>query len=85
MNGTDAATRAAEHLTELTGREAEAVVGLERADGRWKITLEALELSRVPNTTDVMAAYEVELDDDGGLMGCHRVRRYARGATDEEH
>ena len=47
------------------------------------MTVDVLELSRVPNTTDVMASYVVQLDDRGGLLGYKRDRRYLRGADDD--
>jgi hypothetical protein len=84
VNGSDAAGAAVSVLAELTGREAEAVVGLEKDDDGWKVLLETVELHRVPSTTDVMATFEVALDGDGELLGCRRLSRYARGATHEE-
>lgn len=84
MNGTEAARTAVRHLADLTGRETEAVVGLDKDDDGWRILLETVELRRVPSTTDVLATYEVALDSDGELNGCRRVQRYSRGATREE-
>lgn len=84
MNGSEAAGTAIRVLADLTGREAEAVVGLEKDDDGWKVLLETVELHRVPSTTDVLATFEVALDSDGDLRGCRRTSRYARGATQEE-
>lgn len=71
-------------IDELTGYDPEAVTALEwDGDGeQWTITVDVLELSRVPNTTDVMAAYEVQLDEQGTLRGYRRTRRFLRGATE---
>lgn len=80
----DAANRAMAELRSLTGKEAEGVIGLERTDEGWTVTVEALELRRVPNTTDVLATYAVDLDRSGDMVGYRRVRRYVRGAPDEE-
>lgn len=76
------ANRAASELLQLTGNEVEGVVGLERMehDG-WKVQVEVLELRRIPDTTDVLALYEVDADDDGSLMGYRRLRRYTRGSA----
>jgi hypothetical protein len=73
-------------LQELTGKDAEAVTRLEPADedGGWRVWLEVLELERVPNTTDLLASYELELDGDGELLSYRRVRRYARSEQLEE-
>src|SRR3954454_13445451 len=73
------AAEAARQLVELTGKEPEGVVGLDRSDGGWTVEVEVLEVSRIPNTTDVLAMYEVEVDGKGSLQGYRRVRRYVRG------
>ena len=73
------AAEAARQLVELTGKEAEGVVGLDRSDDGWKVEVEVLEVRRIPNTTDVLAMYEVEVDGKGSLQGYRRVRRYVRG------
>ena len=41
------------------------------------------ELPRIPNTTDVMASYVVQLDEGGGLLGYKRERRYLRGEAEQ--
>jgi hypothetical protein len=85
VRATDIVQKARQQLSELTGREAENVLGVERGgdeDG-WRVTLEMLELSRVPNTMDLLGCYVVRLDDDGDLVEYSRTRRYARGQADE--
>jgi hypothetical protein len=73
------ATTARTQLAELTGRRPESVLGLRKDDDGWKVTVELVELSRVPNSTDLLGCYVVTLDDDGELVGYERVRRYQRG------
>ena len=84
MTGPEAVKRARHHVHGLTGKEAEAVVGLEKGDDGWKVLVDVVELHRVPNTTDVLATYEVALDDEGELAGCRRLHRYVRGSTQED-
>jgi len=79
MTGTRVAGEAARQLLELTGKQAEGVIGLERTEDGWKVEIEVLELSRIPNTTDVLASYEVTVDSDGELEGYKRLHRYVRG------
>jgi hypothetical protein len=80
----DVVRKAREQLGELTGRQAENVLGVERnGDDGWKVTFEVLELSRVPNTMDLLGCYEVHVDGDGDLVEYSRTRRYARGQADE--
>ena len=69
-------------IEELTGYEAEAVTALEWDGDQWQVTVDVLELARVPNTTDVLGSYEVQLDEQGTLRGYRRAGRYTRGQVD---
>jgi hypothetical protein len=88
MKGADARTvrrmtdRAREFLQELSSVDVESVSGLDRTQSGWLVTLEAVEVRRIPESTDVLATYEVELDDDGDLARYERLRRYARAQSD---
>jgi hypothetical protein len=42
------------------------------------VTLEVVELRRIPESTDVLASYEVELDGDGNFLSFERGGRYSR-------
>jgi hypothetical protein len=64
---------------ELTGHAPEAVTGLEWDGEYWQVSVDVLELARIPNTTDVMACYVVQLDETGTLRGYRRTARYQRG------
>jgi hypothetical protein len=68
---------------QLTGYKPEAVTGLEWDGELWRITVDALELARIPNTTDVIGEYLVQLDENGTLRGYRRVRRYQRAQGTE--
>jgi Gas vesicle synthesis protein GvpO len=82
MQPVEAIHEAKQQLTEITGLEPETVSALDPDDGGgWVVHVEALELSRVPNTMDVLASYEVTLSNDGELRGFRRVRRYNRSST----
>jgi len=78
---------AREQLAELIGRQPEGILGVERAgddDGGWRVTLEVLELERVPNSTDLLGCYVAHMDDKGDLLEYQRLRRYQRGQPDED-
>lgn len=78
------ATQARELLLSVRGVEAESVSGVERtASNGWRVTLEVVELRRIPESTDVLASYEVELDGDGGFLGFSRGRRYNRSQAED--
>ena len=79
----DLVRQAKRHLVELTGHEPESVSGVERnGDGGTRIRLEVVELERIPRTTDVLASYELTLDDKGQLVDCTRVGRYSRSSAE---
>jgi Gas vesicle synthesis protein GvpO len=78
------ARAAYKQLAELTGRPVESVLGLRQDDDGWKITMEVVELSRIPNSTDLLGCYVVTVDDDGELVGYERVSRYQRGQAGGE-
>src|SRR3954462_8730161 len=78
---------AQDQLGELIGRQPEGILGVERDDGDdggWRVTLEVLELERVPNSTDLLGCYVAKVDDDGDLLEYQRLRRYQRGQPDED-
>jgi hypothetical protein len=79
-----AARRAAQYVADFTGRHPENVISVERHDGAWQVGVEVVETHRIPDTTDVLAIYDVHLDGAGELLSYRRMRRYARGQLDKE-
>jgi hypothetical protein len=86
LSAIDLARAAKAAVQELTGYRAEATTALEWDDesDTWQVTVEVLELARVPNTTDVIGAYEIRLDPQGSLRGYRRLRRFPRGEPRED-
>jgi Gas vesicle synthesis protein GvpO len=74
----DAVNRARELLRDLRGVDAESVSSVAPADGGWVVGLEVVEVRRIPDSTDVLATYEVQLDNAGGVRRFERVHRYHR-------
>ena len=74
--------RARAQLEELLERRVETVSSLERTHNGWVASLEVVELSRIPESTDLLASYEMELDEDLNLRRYQQVRRYHRGRPD---
>ncbi|MWA08469.1 gas vesicle protein GvpO [Streptomyces sp. BA2] len=70
-------------LTELIGHRAEGVSAVcpNESDG-WRVSVDVLEVARIPDTTSLLATYEVDLDAHGRLTQYRRVRRYRRGWAD---
>jgi hypothetical protein len=85
LSGRDIIARVRRDLPELLGRPIESVLGLERDDDNgWNVTVTVVELSRIPNSTDLIGAYAVKVDRDGELIGWRRNRRYHRNQADED-
>ena len=74
-----AARKAAEVVANLTGRTPESVVSVQRSNDGWLVGVEVVEVHRIPDSTDILAIYEAELDEHGELLSYHRTRRYPRG------
>ncbi len=85
LSGREVIERVREEFPPLLGRPVETVLGIERdEDSGWTATVEVVELSRIPTSTDVLVAYSVTLDSAGELTGYRRIRRYHRNQADEE-
>lgn len=68
----------------LTRRDAEGVVSMRATnEGGWSVGVEVVETRRIPDSADILAVYEVELDEDLELVGFLRTRRYLRGRGDQ--
>ena len=78
------AAEAKKELMALTGKDTEGVTGLEKNEDGWLVRVEVVELRRIPDTTDVLALYEVQTDSHGSLESYKRVRRYVRGVPDND-
>jgi hypothetical protein len=85
LSAREAIEQVRREFPELLGRPVESVLGIERDDeSGWKVTVQVVELARIPSSTDVLGAYAVTLDRNGELIGYRRSRRYHRNQADEE-
>ena len=79
----DVVENARRQLQEVLGVEPESVSGFERNGDCWTVTLEVVEMRRIPESTDVLSSYEVTIDDDGKVVGAAQRRRYRRSQVEE--
>ncbi len=84
LSGRDAVREAREQLAELIGRPVEQVLAMERDEEGWQVTVQVVELERIPNSTDVLGCYRVDVDPGGEVVGYRRLRRYNRSQADED-
>jgi gas vesicle protein GvpO len=82
LDARGAVRSAVEQLSALTRNPIESVVGIERDDETWRVTVDVLEDAHIPSTSDILAEYEVRLSADGELLGYSRGRRYVRGRAE---
>jgi Gas vesicle synthesis protein GvpO len=78
------AEEARRQVSEMTGMGSGTVTGVDRAGDDWVVTVEVVELERIPNTMDVMGTFEVRLSEEGEVVGLHRRGRHRRSQTGPE-
>ncbi len=66
-------------IKELIGKDAEGVTELRPSEDGWTVGVEVLEDRRIPSSGDILAIYEVQLDEEGELTSYRRTARYSRG------
>lgn len=81
LSAVQAAVRAREQIVALTGHPAQTVSSVQFDGDRWHVTVELLELERIPASTDVLGTYTGVLDGDGALVEYRRVERYLRSQS----
>ena len=82
MGPSELAQQARRQVAELTGLDGGAVTGLDRNGDAWVVTVDVVELERIPNTMDVIGTFEVKLSEDGEVLGLRRAGRHRRSETD---
>jgi hypothetical protein len=76
-------TRLLEHtkkqLSDATGLKPVTATRAFKDELGWHVGVEMLEMSRIPNSTDVLGEYETLLNDEGHLLKFERRRTRLRG------
>jgi len=70
--------RAKKELQAMMNLELSSVTGVYKIeDGGWKVKIELIERKAIPDAQDLLGMYEVQLNDDGHVIGFDRkkVRR----------
>jgi hypothetical protein len=74
--------KAKAQISELTGHPADGVSASKQTDDGWTLTVEVVELERIPSSTDILGSFQVTLDDDGNVTEYERTHRYYRNRAD---
>ncbi|GAA0380689.1 hypothetical protein GCM10009530_34290 [Microbispora corallina] len=82
LTATSAGRAGLRHIADLTAREPEAVTLVQPVENGWVVDVEVVEDHRIPSSSDIIALYEAQMDEEGNLLSYRRTRRYRRGAGD---
>ena len=72
-----------EQLAELTGLQPDTVSSLAQDEKGWRVSVEMIEMKRIPDSADVLASYQICLDGAGQLISYERGRRYTLSQVTE--
>jgi len=75
----DIAEIAKEKLAELTGFSSPNVIGINREEDIWHITVEIIEKSSEAINLEILGIYDVRFDTSGNLLGFERIKMRKRG------
>lgn len=73
---------ARQELSKLTGLELSSTVGVTKDEKGWHISIEMIEKHSMPDQMDILAIYEVLLDEDGNLLSFERKAMRKRMETE---
>jgi hypothetical protein len=83
MTPADIVVQARRQLEALTGLPADTVSRFDRGESGWTLTMDMVEHRAIPRTNDLIAVFEVLLDDGGNLIHWHRTGRHLRNQSAE--
>ncbi len=64
---------AREELSKVTGLELSTTLGASKDERGWRISMEMIEKHSIPDQMDILAVYDVILDDDGKIVEFNRT------------
>ena len=75
---------AREELSKVTGLELSTTLATVKDERGWRISLDMIEKHSIPDQMDILATYDVVLDEDGKLLEFTRTGLRKRCDTDIE-
>ena len=69
----DLVKKAREQLRELTGLKLGSTVSVRKGESNWCVQVEVVEKNSIPDSQDILATYELSVDDEGNVQNFTRV------------
>ena len=69
----DLVKRAREQLHDLTGLKVGSMVSVRKGESGWCVQVEVVEKNSIPDSQDILATYELSVDDEGNVQNFTRV------------
>ena len=76
--------KARKELAKLTGLELSTTLGTAKDEKGWHVTVEMIEKHSIPDQMDILATYEILLDNDGKVLEFNRTKLRKRIDTEIE-
>ena len=75
--------KAKQELESLTGLKAASVIGAAQEEGQWVVTVEMVEKKSIPDSMDILGAYDIKMSAEGEVLDFARTKLRKRGDTVE--
>ena len=66
-------------MTAITGLSPDTISQFDRTDDGWTLAIDMVEHQSIPRTQDLIASFEVILDEHGQITRWRRTGRFIRG------
>jgi len=76
--------KAREEISRVTGLELSTTLATAKDERGWHVTIEMIEKHSIPDQMDILATYDVILDDDANLVEFNRRKLRKRVDTEGE-
>lgn len=83
MELSDLIERTKRQMATMTGLAAETISRFDRGEEGWSVTIDMLEHRAIPRTQDVLASFDVALDEAGNVRRWRRTGRFVRCAPSD--
>jgi hypothetical protein len=78
MDVTDLVERTKRQMATITGLSPETVSRFDRSEEGWSVAIDMLEHRAIPRTQDLIASFDVIVDDNGTIQRWKRTGRFIR-------